>query len=925
MAELPVITRRSIQISGQSIGYQQSNADPEAFGAGIGRALAGFGQALGQTAALVQDKEDKEAASDVLSIYASAKDQLRERLFNPESGAYAQHGADAMGQTRDVGAFADEVMNEALAGIENPRAQAAFRRMWLAERDQTLDSLGMNELGEADAYRAGAAESTIGVAQLAAAQGFQDPATIAKSIADIRTAIAAQTRGMAPQVTQYAEQVAISGLHKSVIDSWMATDPVSAQEYFSAHKDEITGPDNVLISTALGPKLQEATARNNANGITGVGAAAHSVFPEPQPTVQGASAASTPALADQAQQAASTIDLTPAQIRLASAAIGDGLINEDMTDAALQEVFKSNPSIQVPYARMNFQKKLEQYHGDAEAALLALYEGDPAATKFLAEGRDYGALSDPAQSQERFRATVGDAVQFAPRNLLSFIASVESGQNGYNKIFGGRVVDLTSKTLDEVLAFQGTMGGESSAVGRYQFIQRTLRGLKRELGLTGNEVFNEELQDRLGQALLDRRGYQSWKSGQLSDEQFANNLAQEWAGLPMVSGPKAGRSYYSGVGSNASGTSPAEFLLVLRGAGRTESSFTTRTATTTTGATQQVAIANPGVSSPSDWVRAGMAISDPVVRGLTLDMIDTEIKRRQQVLDLESQEAKQSAWNTVIADGVSAIQPDILRQLDAPTLNSMYAYEENRAGGPAEETNDEAAWARFNLLSPQEKARMDIFTELAPILDQSHFDKAVEQQRQAADSLRGEPAALAAVAGQRTRTQIASNSLAALGIKDAAQIGAFQDRLDQEILSESARKGNKDLTSVEIQKLVDDLLIRDAIGNGFFGRNPLAFEAEDLSQFQAVATLEAIPEPVQAHMRNEFMKGYGVELTDDEAVSLYNRAFQVRLGERAIIEDDVDGRTQRAMAREHLGREPTQLELEDIYGRWLLRYLQPPE
>jgi hypothetical protein len=50
----------------------------------------------------------------------------------------------------------------------------------------------------------------------------------------------------------------------------------------------------------------------------------------------------------------------------------------------------------------------------------------------------------------------------------------------------------------------------------------------------------------MAMALLERRGLKDYESGKIGKEEFLNNLAKEWAGLPTTSG----RSYYEGVGSN---------------------------------------------------------------------------------------------------------------------------------------------------------------------------------------------------------------------------------------------------------------------------------------------------------------------------------------------------------------------------------------
>lgn len=166
-----------------------------------------------------------------------------------------------------------------------------------------------------------------------------------------------------------------------------------------------------------------------------------------------------------------------------------------------------------------------------------------------------------------------------PKPLLDFIAEHESEGaarrqkiNAYNVVWGGIKAKhrppkpLVSMTIAQVLAWQDSIDAlyQSEAAGRYQIMEDTLRGLYREAGKTADDWFDEEGQDDLGVALLRRRGLDKFLDGSLSAEDFANNLAKEWASLPMVSGPKKGRSYYDGDGLNKAGVDVAPFLAAVR-------------------------------------------------------------------------------------------------------------------------------------------------------------------------------------------------------------------------------------------------------------------------------------------------------------------------------------------------------------------------
>ena len=85
---------------------------------------------------------------------------------------------------------------------------------------------------------------------------------------------------------------------------------------------------------------------------------------------------------------------------------------------------------------------------------------------------------------------------------------------------GGR--DLTSLTIGEIMDLQADPGGSRMsnaewvkqgklhAVGRYQFIGSTLKGLVQRLGIPRNAKFTPELQDRLFLSLLKSGGLGQW-------------------------------------------------------------------------------------------------------------------------------------------------------------------------------------------------------------------------------------------------------------------------------------------------------------------------------------------------------------------------------------------------------------------------------
>lgn len=157
------------------------------------------------------------------------------------------------------------------------------------------------------------------------------------------------------------------------------------------------------------------------------------------------------------------------------------------------------------------------------------------------------------------------------KKLLDFIAQHES-RDDYRSVWNKIKLDdrpcrpITEMTIGEVLAWQDRIDPRysSEAAGRYQIIEDTLRGLYLEAGLTADDLFDADNQDRLAVQLLRRRGLDDYRAGRISVEKFANSLAKEWASLPCVSGPKKGRSFYSGDGLNRALVAVEPFMEAVR-------------------------------------------------------------------------------------------------------------------------------------------------------------------------------------------------------------------------------------------------------------------------------------------------------------------------------------------------------------------------
>jgi hypothetical protein len=134
--------------------------------------------------------------------------------------------------------------------------------------------------------------------------------------------------------------------------------------------------------------------------------------------------------------------------------------------------------------------------------------------------------------------------------------------------------NLTSYPVKEVLEWQMFVvreGSPSSAAGAPQIIRKTLQSLVDQGKVGLNEIYNAETQDRCCDALIAGRGWNKFLKGEISAEQFGNELAKEWASFPVQWDQQGGdrwvrrgQSYYAGDGLNAASASPLEVVDALQ-------------------------------------------------------------------------------------------------------------------------------------------------------------------------------------------------------------------------------------------------------------------------------------------------------------------------------------------------------------------------
>lgn len=174
--------------------------------------------------------------------------------------------------------------------------------------------------------------------------------------------------------------------------------------------------------------------------------------------------------------------------------------------------------------------------------------------------------------------TVGKAIaqvgkQSSVAGLIHWGESRRRGYNDYNRgsdkwsASNKQNIDLAQMTVGQIMAAQALPRGSANrlfAVGKYQAIPDTLKGAVSTLGISLNEKFTPELQEKIFSEYLAARKrpqIEKYIKGGGSIEKASHAVAQEWASIASI---KTGRGVYDGVGVNHAGIKAPEMVAALQ-------------------------------------------------------------------------------------------------------------------------------------------------------------------------------------------------------------------------------------------------------------------------------------------------------------------------------------------------------------------------
>jgi hypothetical protein len=214
-------------LPGRAYPRLPDDANPQAYGAGIGRGLEQAGDVL-------QNVHDRVQAQARQTQLADAHNQVQalslKLTHDPQTGAFTKEGKNAFGLDQQYLPQFDQGAAQIAAGIPDQKARLAFTKGVIPQvRNQLNEQLDTHELTQHREYSDQTAQASIGLAAAAAAANHNHPDIMASNKDTVAYNIdqLATSKGWSDEQKQFHLNKALTEFHSTVIDSMVGQGQLS--------------------------------------------------------------------------------------------------------------------------------------------------------------------------------------------------------------------------------------------------------------------------------------------------------------------------------------------------------------------------------------------------------------------------------------------------------------------------------------------------------------------------------------------------------------------------------------------------------------------------------------------------------------------------------------------------------------------------
>lgn len=243
-------------------------ANPDDFGAAVGRGLSNVGQGIGNLADAVAAVRSKEAEATTKDALARAADARRDEMYNPETGFMFKEGKNAVDAFPGFEKRIKEIRKEYGKGLTGEAAQM-YERASRADVSSTLQT-GMIHTGSAKKqWFKDASNSRLDTFQQDAIAAYGNPDEVNKNLRAgvIELRNRAADEGWDADTLKNKALDFVSTTRRNVLMRIANDDPIEAEKYYNEHKDQFNGQDQYAVETALKEGLVVEKSKREADRI----------------------------------------------------------------------------------------------------------------------------------------------------------------------------------------------------------------------------------------------------------------------------------------------------------------------------------------------------------------------------------------------------------------------------------------------------------------------------------------------------------------------------------------------------------------------------------------------------------------------------------------------------------------------------------
>jgi hypothetical protein len=208
-------------LPGRAFPRLPDEANPQAYGTGVGRGIEQAADVLQQTHDQVQAQARQTMVTDAHNQTQALSLKL---TMDPQTGAFTKQGQNAFGLDGQYLPQFDQGVQQIAAGIPDQRARQLYLTQVAPQtRNHLSEQLDTHELTQHKAYEGQTIQSGIELAGAQAAANFNHPDILSANKDHVNFLVdqMAKNQGWSTETTEANRQKALSEFHGNVIDSMM--------------------------------------------------------------------------------------------------------------------------------------------------------------------------------------------------------------------------------------------------------------------------------------------------------------------------------------------------------------------------------------------------------------------------------------------------------------------------------------------------------------------------------------------------------------------------------------------------------------------------------------------------------------------------------------------------------------------------------